>query len=98
MATLINRREVLKAGAAAGAALALGACTMTKRGQSHDITEPAQLILANGRIAMQDARGSFASALAIRDGRFTAVGDDKSILAHRGPNTQVIDVGKRTVI
>lgn len=102
MDTLIRRREVLKAGAAAGAFLALGAggCAMSKRNgtNTNNADHSAQVILTNGRIATQDDHRSFASALAIKDGCFIAVGDEKSVMAHRGPNTQVIDVKKRTVI
>src|SRR5258706_5932034 len=58
----------------------------------------ADLIVVNGRIATQDGRGSFASALAIRGDRFAAVGDERSIAALRGPGTRVIDAGGRTVI
>src|SRR5215470_19478324 len=58
----------------------------------------ADTILHNARIATQDERRSFASALAIRGGRFVAVGDERSVIALRGPATQVIDAGGRTVI
>ncbi len=58
----------------------------------------ADLILKNGRIATQDERGSFASALAAKDGRFLAVGDEKDVMAHRGSGTRIIDAGGRTVI
>ena len=58
----------------------------------------ATLIVMNGRIVTQDERRSFASAVAIRDGRFLAVGSDWEIMAYRGDTTRVIDVGGRTVI
>src|SRR5258706_1895024 len=61
-------------------------------------SDPADLILVNGRIATQDGRGSFASALAIRGDRFAAVGDERSVAALRGPGTRVIDAGGRAVI
>src|SRR5258706_9205623 len=61
-------------------------------------SDPADLILVNGRIATQDGRGSFASALAIRGDRFAAVGDEGSIAALRGPGTRVIEAGGRTLI
>src|SRR5258706_1988471 len=61
-------------------------------------SDPADLILVNGRIATQDGRGSFASALAIRGDRFATVGDERSVAALRGPGTRVIDAGGRTVI
>ena len=40
----------------------------------------ADLILSNGRIATQDERRSFVNAVAIKDGRFLAVGDDQDVL------------------
>src|SRR5712671_176211 len=58
----------------------------------------ADVIIMNGRIATQDERRSFASAAAIKDGRFIAVGSDKDVMAHHGEQTQVIDVQGRTVI
>ena len=58
----------------------------------------ADVIIMNGRIATQDERQSFASAAAIKDGRFIAVGSDKDVMAHHGEQTQVIDVQGRTVI
>src|SRR5437016_10481017 len=58
----------------------------------------ADVIIMNGRIAMQDERRSFASAAAIKDGRFIAVGSDKDVMAHHGEQTQVIDVQGRIVI
>src|SRR5438132_4512869 len=58
----------------------------------------ADVIIMNGRIATQDERRSFASAAAIKDGRFIDVGSDKDVMAHHGEQTQVIDVQGRTVI
>jgi predicted amidohydrolase YtcJ len=58
----------------------------------------ADLILKNGRIATQDDRRSFASAVAIKDGRFIAVGDEREILAYQDSQTQVIDLARRTAI
>ncbi|QDL07480.1 amidohydrolase [Brasilonema octagenarum UFV-E1] len=58
----------------------------------------ADVILFNGRIATQDERRSFASATAIKDGRFVAVGTDKAVMSHKGANTRVIDLSRRTVI
>lgn len=58
----------------------------------------AELILKNGRIATQDDRRSFATAVAIKGGRFAAVGSDKDVESLRGAQTQVIDLEGRTVI
>ena len=60
--------------------------------------EAADLILTNGRVATLDERGSFAKAVAIKDGRFLAAGNEKKVMVNRGPATKVIDVGGRTVI
>jgi len=58
----------------------------------------AEMIVLNGRLATQDERRSFASAAAIKDGRFIAVGSEQDVLAHRGGNSKVIDLKGRTVI
>jgi predicted amidohydrolase YtcJ len=60
--------------------------------------QPADLILRNGRIVTVDARFSTAQAVAIRGGRFVAVGDDAAVAAQAGPSTQVVDLGGRTVV
>ncbi|MBD1806599.1 amidohydrolase [Microcoleus sp. FACHB-SPT15] len=67
-----------------------------KPNSSNNLT--ADTIITNGRIATQDERRSFASATAIKDGRFIAVGTEKEVMAYRGSNTQVIDVRGRTII
>ena len=58
----------------------------------------ADTILHNGRIATQDERRSLASALAIRDGRVLATGDDATVMAFKSVSTRLINLGKRTVI
>jgi predicted amidohydrolase YtcJ len=60
--------------------------------------QPPEVILHNGRIATQDDHRSFAQAVAIKSGRFVAVGSNREVLGLRGRETQVIDVGGRTVI
>src|SRR4028119_903625 len=67
-----------------------------KPNSSNDLT--VDTIITNGRIATQDERRSFASATAIKDGRFIAVGTEKEVMAYRGSNTQVIDIRGRTII
>jgi predicted amidohydrolase YtcJ len=58
----------------------------------------ADLVVMNGHIATQDERRSFASAAAIKDGRFIAVGTDQDVMTHRGENSKVMDLRGRTVI
>ena len=61
------------------------------------LDRPADLVLKGGRIATMDAARSFASALAVRDGRIVAVGPDRAVAPHIGPSTRVIDLRGRTV-
>ena len=84
MDTPTTRRDFLKAGAA-GADRARSPAA----GSAQEKGAPADLILTNGRIATLDKRRPAASAVAIKGGRFVAVGDDKDVLAHRGDKTQV---------
>jgi len=58
----------------------------------------ADLILYNGRIATNDRRQPFVSALAIRDSLIQAIGDDGVIMDRRGPLTELVDLGGRTAI
>jgi predicted amidohydrolase YtcJ len=55
-------------------------------------------ILFNGRIATLDPARPSATAMAIRDGLFEAVGTDVDIMMRRAPDTVVIDLNGRTVI
>jgi len=59
--------------------------------------QPADLVLTGGRIATMDAVRSWASAVAVRDGRIVAVGPDTAVLAHVGPRTRVIQLRGRTL-
>jgi predicted amidohydrolase YtcJ len=55
-------------------------------------------VLLNGKILTLDARSTVALAVAIRDGRVTAVGSSDDIRKLAGPITRVIDLRGRTVI
>lgn len=56
------------------------------------------LILNNGRLHTVDRENPYASAVAIKDGRFAAVGSDAEVMAMRGDATRVINLQKRTDI
>ena len=67
------------------------------------MTEPslssaAPLILINGCFHTVDKSCPQASAVAIADGKFLAVGDLEDVMRHRAPDSRVIDLGGRTVI
>src|SRR5262245_30517588 len=89
-----TRRDFLRSGAVAGLMYAVEESSVSARSGA----EKADLILRNGRVTTLDRRRPTAEAVAIKDGKFVAVGGDKDVEAHRGDKTQVIDVGGRTVI
>jgi predicted amidohydrolase YtcJ len=55
----------------------------------------ADLILRNGRIYTVDRARSWASAVAILNGRYVAVGDDAAVERYRGPATAIVDLQGR---
>ncbi len=88
----ITRRDTLRlGGAAAGMFLVAPTATLAQAGS-------ADLVLLNGRITTMDPAHPEASALAVKDGVFTAVGSDDEIRAQVGPFTQVIDARGQRVI
>ncbi|MFT7772130.1 amidohydrolase [Roseateles sp.] len=61
-------------------------------------TATPELILFNGRFTTLDRARPTASAVAIADGRFLQVGDDREVLALAGPQTRRIDLRGRGVL
>jgi len=59
---------------------------------------PADLVLRNGKIITVDRDFSIKQAVAIRDGRFVAVGGERDVRVLIGRGTRVIDLAGRTVI
>ncbi|WP_374583224.1 amidohydrolase [Pseudoduganella sp.] len=60
--------------------------------------QATDLIITNGKVATMAREGSFAQAVAVKDGIITAVGSNAQVLRLKKPGTQVIDAGGRTVI
>jgi predicted amidohydrolase YtcJ len=60
--------------------------------------DPADIVVRNAKVLTVDDRFSIAPALAIRGGRFIAVGSDDDIGPHIGPTTRVVDGRGRTVV
>src|SRR5688572_19868467 len=96
----MKRREFLSA--AAASALAIAADARITFGQSSAVPLPVtpaasvpDLLLTNGRIHTMDARNSIVETVAVRNGRFQAVGGR---MPARGAGTRVIDLRGRTVI
>ena len=59
---------------------------------------PAELVLLNGNVLTVDDRFGVASAFAVRDGRFVAVGSNEEIRKLVGAKTRVIEGRGRTVV
>lgn len=62
------------------------------------VKAPADLVLHRGKIVTVDRDFSIREAVAIKDGRFLAVGTERDIRPLIGPGTRVIDLAGRTVI
>ncbi|HMJ31673.1 MAG TPA: amidohydrolase family protein [Xanthobacteraceae bacterium] len=98
----LSRRNLLKAGAAAGVSAALGGPAAASRdderhdGKSHrrGKSKDSELTLVNGRIHTMDDRNSVVSSVTIRNGRFAAV-DRGSNSSSKG---EVIDLRGHTVV
>src|SRR6185503_3815792 len=60
--------------------------------------EAADVLIVNGRIATLDPKQPNAEAIAIRGERIVAVGTDHQVSSLKGPNTKVINAGRRVVI
>ncbi|PXW28294.1 amidohydrolase [Paraburkholderia caballeronis] len=58
----------------------------------------ADSVFFNGKVATQDERRSFATALAVKDGRILAAGNDETVMRRAGGQTLKIDLKGRTVI
>ena len=65
---------------------------------TQNAARPADLVLLDGRVLTVDDRFSMATALAVRDGRFIAVGSNEDVKVHIGNTTRVIDGRGRSVI
>jgi predicted amidohydrolase YtcJ len=59
---------------------------------------PPETVLLNGKVVTVNARFGVAEAVAIAQGRFTAVGSSQEIRKLAGASTNVIDLGGRTVV
>ncbi|KIY42099.1 amidohydrolase [Pseudomonas sp. 10-1B] len=57
-----------------------------------------EIIFRNGQITTLDRAKPVASAVAIKDGKFLAVGEDQEIMALAGSGTRVIDLKRRSVL
>src|SRR5437762_6309121 len=62
------------------------------------LAQPADLVLRGGNIITVDNDWRVAQAVAVRGGRFVAIGEDAIVANYVGPNTQVIELAGKTVV
>jgi predicted amidohydrolase YtcJ len=74
-------------------------------GHEHEVAQsffdprpPAEWILMNGKVLTVDSSFSIKEAVAIKNGRFVAVGTDAEMRRWTGPKTAMVNLGGRTVI
>lgn len=94
-----SRREFLGT-AAAGLAAAIGCPSLSiAQAEPPQNSDPnaADLIVTNARVYTVDKRQPRAEALAVKDGRFFAVGSSDDIKGLAGKNTETIDAQQMTV-
>ncbi|HZR72127.1 amidohydrolase [Bradyrhizobium sp.] len=65
--------------------------------QQTELNAPT-LVLLNGKILTMDGQSTIAEAVAIRDGRFLAVGDSAMIRPMAASSTRTIDLAGKTVV
>lgn len=70
----------------------------TRSASPSNLDATPDIIIKNARITTMQRPGHEARALAVANGRFVAVGDEKDILALKSAQTRIIDAGGRRVI
>jgi hypothetical protein len=65
--------------------------------QQTDLNAPS-LVLVNGKVLTMDGQSRTAEAVAIRDGKFLAIGDNATIRSMAGSGTRTIDLAGKTVV
>ncbi|MGE8361014.1 amidohydrolase family protein [Pseudomonas sp.] len=99
-----SRRQFLAASTVVGAAGALWSAlpfagtSGSASASTQGVPMSADLILFNGRLHTVDREKPQATAVAIKDGKFVAVGSDAEAMALRTDATRVIDLQRRTVV
>ncbi|MFZ5673135.1 MAG: amidohydrolase [Pseudomonadota bacterium] len=91
-----TRRAVL--GGLALPGFALAAFAQDQSQQSGEKPMTADVILHSGLVTTLDRTKPAASAIAIKDGAFLAVGGEAEVMAHAGPKTKIVDLKGRRVL
>jgi len=98
---MTSRRTFLGAASTLALSGALGrnaVAEILRTGESPVTDSAPEIIFRNGQITTLDRANPVASAVAIKDGRFLAVGSDQEIMPLAGSATRVIDLKRRSVL
>ncbi len=79
------------------AALVVAACGQAERNAA-TTTAAADVVYVNARIYTVDAESSWASGMAVSDGKIVAIGTDADVAAVTGSETHVVDLAGRMVM
>jgi predicted amidohydrolase YtcJ len=94
----ISRRGFIQGATGTIASLSLSSCGRNAPPSGGDSAATNTTVLRNGVVLPVDAEFSEHAALAIRDGKILAVGDDEFVMARAGANRTVIDLDGRVVL
>src|SRR5207245_276309 len=64
----------------------------------HQPQGSADLVVHHARIVTLDHKSRIFEAVAIKDGRIIALGEDEKVLKKAGPKTRILDADGRTVL
>jgi predicted amidohydrolase YtcJ len=78
--------------------LSVGTCIATPVYSASPAQLYADTLLLNGKVVTVDKSFSIAQAVAIKDGKFIAVGANKDIKAYAGPKTKKVDLKGKMVL
>src|SRR5688572_11361811 len=78
--------------------LAIAFVSCKEDNKNNDIDIAADLIVTNAKVAVMDAKGTFAEAIAVKDGKVLATGYNEAILKFKNETTKTIDANGRTII
>src|SRR5215210_3667158 len=70
----------------------------SRTSEAQPMNSSPDLVLHNARITTLDRQKPEADAVAIRDGRFVAVGSEREVMASAGPDAKRVDLKGRRVI
>ncbi len=91
-------RAYVRNGGILGVLVAVGLLSSSSPAASREDPVAADLIVRNAKVTTLAEERPEASAVAVKDGTFLAVGAEEPVMRHRGPETRVLDAGGRRLI